>query len=133
MFEYDGWATLREDTREDDIGGLHRIVDELREVIEQFNDGSGVTDLRWINGTCMVYFAGCPNRRHDCVFGLFPWLAEHAPGSYGLLYVRDDEAPVHGNAFQVWRLRRRQVERHPDPFLSPCIPVIEDADAPACG
>ncbi|WP_406695193.1 Imm7 family immunity protein [Singulisphaera sp. Ch08] len=130
MFEYHGWAVVHQDPYEDDNARLQQIVEELRKVITEYGDGSGVTDVRWINGHCMVWFAGCPNHRHDCVFGLFAWLAGHAPGSYGLLYIRDDESPDYNNAFEVWCLRRGRVEVRLDPFLSPCIPVLEDEHDP---
>lgn len=131
MFEYHGWAVVRDDTYSQDETRLHGIADELRQVIGEFGDGSGVTDVRWVNGTCMVWFAGCPNHRHDCVFGLLPWLAERAHGSYGLLYVWDDESQASENEFRVWRLLRGRVEETADPFLSPCIPTIEDPYDPS--
>lgn len=126
MFEYHGWAVIHDDTYEDNATNLRRIIGELQQLADDFNDGSGMTDIRNINGAWYVTFAGHPNHRHDCVFGWFKWLAEHAPGSYGLLYVRDDESPEFGNAFQVCCLRRGQVEVRIDPFMSPCIPVVED-------
>ncbi|MGV3723616.1 MAG: Imm7 family immunity protein [Actinomycetota bacterium] len=131
MFEYHGWAVVREGPYEIDCGQLAQIVDELKAVIGEFGDGSGVADVRWTNATPMVWFAGCPNHRHDCIFGLFPWLAKRAPGSYGLLYVWDEEDPTHHNNFQVWRLRRGEVEQQLDPFLSPCQPVIEAGEPAA--
>jgi hypothetical protein len=106
------------------------VAEEVRRRIADFAVGSGVADVRWVNGVCMVWFAGCPNHRHDRVLDLFPWLGRLAPGSYGLLYVWDDEAGEAGeaeNQFRVWRLARGLVEERADPFLSPCIPTIEDA------
>jgi hypothetical protein len=126
MFEYHGWAIVRDDSYSSDAARLHRTVEELRQVIREFGDGAGVADVRWVNGVCMVWFAGCPNHRHERVFGLFPWLAERASGSYGLLYVWDDESHDQQNEFRVWRLLRGRVEETADNFLSPCIPTIED-------
>lgn len=116
MFEYHGWAVVRDDTYDCDERRLREVADELREVIMEFNDGSGVTDLRWVNGNCLVWVAGCPNHRHENVFGLFDWLARKAPGSYGLLYVWDDEDSEFENEFQVWCLRRGHVERRSLPI-----------------
>lgn len=50
------------------------------------------------------------------------------PGSWGLLYERDDETtlPPGPNAFRVTVLARGELSVRSDPFLSPCIPVIED-------
>jgi hypothetical protein len=73
-----------------------------------------------------MWFAGCPNHRHDCVFGLSPWLSQRAPGSYGLLYVWDDESRGYENEFRVWRLVRGRVEEMSDPFSLTLHITIED-------
>lgn len=133
MFEYHGWAVVRDDTYDGDDAKLRSIVTELEQRAGEFNDGSGMTDIRWINGACFITFAGKPNHRHECVFGWFRWLAKHAPGSYGLLYIWDDENTEFGNTFQVHCLRRGLVEERIDPFLSPCIPAVEDPYDPRRG
>lgn len=61
------------------------------------------------------------------------WLAEHGPGSYGLVYLHDDEdlsrtSNDHSNEFRVWRLRRGLVEELSDPFFSPIIPSLDPND-----
>ena len=131
MFEYHCWATLRNDPHNVDGPNLDRLVEELRHRIHTFGDGFGVTDLRAINGQFRVWVSGSPNHRHDQIFGLFQLIAEMAPGSYGLLYVWDDEHEPYDNEFRVWRLLRGRVEEMADTFLSPCIPTIEDPYDPA--
>lgn len=49
-----------------------------------------------------------------------------APGSYGLLHLRDDEEPAHDNEVRVLRLARGNVTQHTELLLSPCIPTLED-------
>lgn len=63
------------------------------------------------------------------LFELSQRIAETAPGSYGLLYVHDDESAdtSFGNEFEVWVLRRGQFARRRDEYLSPIVPTIEDA------
>ena len=68
------------------------------------------------------------------VLDVLKWLARNAAGSYGLVYLHDDEdeggsARAHGrdgtdhtNAFRVWRLLEGNVEEFDDPFLSPIVP-----------
>jgi immunity protein 7 of polymorphic toxin system len=126
MFEYHEWAVIRDATNDGDETRLARMAEDVRRGIGEFAVGSGVADVRWVNGTCMVWFAGCPNHRYDRVLDLLPWLGRLAPGSYGLLYVWDDEDLDAENRFRVWRLARGQVEERTDPFFSPCIPTIED-------
>src|SRR5215467_2984439 len=48
------------------------------------------------------------------------------PGSYGLLYVWDDESNQHPNEFRVFKLARGRVTEHSDVLLSPVIPALED-------
>ena len=128
MFEYHGWANIRDDDPEGDDEKRRRIVEELRQVAGQFNAGSGMADIRCINGNSFVSFCGAPNHRHDCIFGWFNWLAKHAPQSYGVLHVWDDESENYGNVFRAYYLRRGCIEESTDPFLSPCIPAIEVPD-----
>jgi hypothetical protein len=49
------------------------------------------------------------------------------PGSYGLVYERDDETddPPGRNAFRVRVVAGGTVEERPDPFLSPAVPVVD--------
>ncbi|MFD7445634.1 Imm7 family immunity protein [Streptomyces sp. NPDC059909] len=49
-----------------------------------------------------------------------------APGSFGLLHVRDDEDPGHENDVRVFGRVRGTVTEHAESLLSPCIPTPED-------
>jgi hypothetical protein len=125
MFEYHGWATLSYDPYNSQGPGYTALVKELKEKLNEFNEGSGVFQIDAINGKHFVTFHGCRNHRHEVIFGLFEWIAQHLTGSYGLLYVWDDESNQ-DNEFVVYVLARGKVELRTDPFLSPCVPVIED-------
>ncbi len=88
-----------------------------------------------LNGDLHVLsVAGHRNHRCETALDLFRWLAINGPGSYGLLYVRDDEdfrrGGDFGNEFRVWRLARGVLEEQDDPFLSPPIPTVEDPYEP---
>ncbi len=50
-------------------------------------------------------------------------------GSYGLLYVHDDETKINSDVFVVYKLARGKFERIVDTFLSPLIPTVEIAYA----
>jgi hypothetical protein len=41
--------------------------------------------------------------------------------------LHDDESPRYDNEFRVWQIVRGRFHEQSDPFLSPCIPTIEDA------
>ena len=127
MFEYHGWITVREAAADDDNeASLRQIVDELRLRIAQM-DSPYLLDLRWMNGEPSIHLGGHSNHRSSPgVVELFEHVAVVAPGSYGLLHVRDDEEPDHENEVRVLRLVRGVVTQHTEALLSPCIPTVED-------
>jgi len=130
MYEYHGWITVRETPENTDEDRIGEILSELREHIGRLNWVSGVLDLRAANGEYHLWTAGNENRKplpeYDPV-NLFRYVGEKAPGSYGILYVWDDEDPDgYHNCFRVYVLARGKLQERDDPFLSPCVPVIED-------
>ncbi|MFI6150721.1 Imm7 family immunity protein [Streptomyces sp. NPDC051109] len=127
MFEYHGWITLRDTAGEDeDDVRLRQVVDQLRLRIAQMASPY-LLDLRWMNGEPFIHLGGHSNHRSSPdVFALFEHVAKVAPGSYGLLHVRDDEDPAHENEIRVLRLARGALTQHTETLLSPCIPTLED-------
>jgi hypothetical protein len=88
-----------------------------------------VLDLRRVNGEAQVWAAGFKNHATPVkreLLDMFHYFAQVAPGSYGLLYTRDDEDPDHDNEFRVYVLARGTLTEHADPFLSPIMPTVED-------
>ncbi|MEZ6068903.1 MAG: Imm7 family immunity protein [Pirellulales bacterium] len=129
MFEFHGWATIQYHSHDTDAILQDRCWNRLVAHVEVTpND---FIRLQRYNGVDSLDIAGQHNHRAEYVIGLFQWVAENAPGSYGLLYVHDDEDRSrgidHSNCFRVWRLCRGQLDEFDDPFLSPVIPTIEDA------
>ncbi|MBP2475095.1 hypothetical protein JOF53_003967 [Crossiella equi] len=124
MFEYHGWVTLRSTAAavdpepELDWAAIKRHVQEWGDY--------AVVDLRGHNGIPFAHMWGQPNHRLPDAIDFFAGLGRLAPGSYGLLHVWDDEHPEHRNEFRVHRMVRGQVTEHPEPLLSPCLPVLED-------
>ena len=128
MFEYHGWVTVRETAADDDDDSrLAEIVEEIRRRIEDIASPY-LLDLRWMNGEVFVHLGGNSNHRGsgEEVLDLFAGIGALAPGSYGLLHIRDDEDPGHGNEVRGLRLVRGRVTEHTEPLLSPCVPVLED-------
>jgi Immunity protein 7 len=91
-------------------------------------DASGIdnetVDLRGANGHWQVWLAGCHNHRAPGITELFRSIARAAPGSYGILYVYDDEA---SDGWDRWVMRRGDVHKARDEDLSPHVGVVEDA------
>ncbi|MFF3068112.1 Imm7 family immunity protein [Kitasatospora sp. NPDC057904] len=63
---------------------------------------------------------------HDSIVAFFREVGQLAPGSYGLLHIRDDEEPGRENEVTVVRMVRGRLSTHTELLLSPCIPVLED-------
>ena len=124
MFEYYGWVSLRNDPHNIDGPNLTKFLPELEAKVQEFTYSEIV--LKETNGGYKLWLTGHPNHRQNWVFEFFEFIAPRAPGSYGLLYVWDDEHPEYDNEFRVWRMLRGRVEEISDPFLSPCVPTIED-------
>jgi hypothetical protein len=134
MFEYHGWATLRDAANPDDSAAadaLPATVDAIRRLLTDagVNNDFQVADVRHANGQWQVWLAGYRNHRHTAVLDAWHAIGKTAPGSYGLLYVHDDEDPQRDNEWVAWAMARGRVTVHTDRFLSPYVPVIEDAEA----
>ncbi|GGM81777.1 hypothetical protein GCM10012275_60490 [Longimycelium tulufanense] len=138
MYQFTGWIVVDEAPWEVHPSSLHPIVDQIRELVDSFpwrgdKPFSNILEIRWINGKPFVVVAGAPNHRRgeaDDLEHLLHFIAERAPGSYGLIYVWDDEAqdwPGH-NAFKVLVLARGKVTERADPFLSPIVPTVYDPE-----
>lgn len=130
MYEYHGWATIRESSSiEDDDKRYSLIIQKIRKYFDELEWTSGVLDLRVVNGDYQVWIAGlnnhCPVGKHNPI-NILKHLGVLAPGSYGLLYIRDSDDEDFFNEFKVHTLIRGEVLEHNDPFLSPFIPRVED-------
>ncbi|MFK0194356.1 Imm7 family immunity protein [Kitasatospora sp. NPDC090308] len=129
MFEYHGWINVQESAGTDDDdcddGRLQEIVEGIKRRIRGI-DSPYLLDLRWMNGQAFVHFGGFPSHLDVEVLEFFGEIGERAPGSYGLLHVRDDEDLARENEVLVIRMVRGRVTEHAEPLLSPCIPVLED-------
>ncbi|MGW4062806.1 Imm7 family immunity protein [Amycolatopsis sp. NPDC004747] len=129
MFEYHGWITLRSTAEALDDEPPVRL-DEIRTLVDELA-GYALMDLQPMNGTDYIHLGGSPNHRGQHggeVIDLFTKVGRLAPGSYGLLYVHDDEDLEHRQDFRVFRLVRGVVTEHADHLLSPVIPTLEDAE-----
>ncbi|MBV6627074.1 MAG: hypothetical protein KI793_29745 [Rivularia sp. (in: Bacteria)] len=132
MYEYHRWITIRVTPGEIDNEQqkLREISDYTRNLIEDFDDERDIAGLHFVNGECFAWFSGSANHSSSTskiLLDIFKLIENKAPGSYGLLYVWDNEIPELNNEFQVWRLVRGKFELFKDKFLSPCIPKIEDS------
>lgn len=137
MFEFHGWAAIRYHTHDTDLNLQDNCWKNLEQYVARVNRPR--IHLQRHNGCDSLFITGQHNHRAGgaYVFEVFQWIAANAPGSYGILYIRDDEDGGRGadfsNEFRVWRLCRGAFTEEKDPFLSPIIPVVEDEYDPTRG
>lgn len=131
MYEYHGWITVQGSSGDESDSEHETAISSARTVVSDLSTMAGLADIRTVNGSTQVHIAGLFNHRSlrgEKVEAAFRQIGEVAPGSYGALYIRDDEAPGSTNEFQILAMRRGEVVRFADTYLSPCIPTIEDED-----
>jgi immunity protein 7 of polymorphic toxin system len=131
MYEFHGWFGIAESPEEADAGGLAEGLTELRGMIAEIDWVSGEVALTLQNGQHFVTANGLINRRRDEaeeLDELLQYIADRFPGSWGILYERSDDMdkPPGPGVFRVRVMARGEVQVRLDPFLSPCVPVIED-------
>ncbi|MCI4084394.1 immunity 7 family protein [Streptomyces sp. MMS21 TC-5] len=131
VFEYHGWISVQESADADDSdhgdAGLRRIAGAVAARIEEIGS-PGLLDLRWMNGELFVHLGGFRNHRDPDVLEFFGEVGQLAPGSYGVMHVRDDEDRGRENEVRVLRMVRGRVTEDVEAALSPCIPVLEDPE-----
>jgi len=138
VFEFHGWFGLQEAAHfVDEESRWNEKIDGIKARVATLGWGIGehnlLAEVRLMNGEAFLHMAG--NKNHRGVIGqelagLLTYVAREAPGSYGLLYWRDDEgkAPAGPWNFQVTVMARGALTTRFDPFLSPTFPVVEAAD-----
>ncbi|MEI8412009.1 Imm7 family immunity protein [Kribbella sp. CCNWLY201] len=130
VFEYHGWATVRDS--QDALGGKadnlsQDAYDAVLKELAGLQSDLQTADLRIANGSAHLWMAGLRNHRQDTVVEAFRRIADAAPWSYGLLHVYDDEAQgANENRWVAWVMKRGSVVPEADPYLSPHVGVVED-------
>lgn len=85
----------------------------------------------------VLTFSVSRNHRSSAVWEMLRWIATRGPGSYGLLFVHDDEDDAmndshgrggadHSNRFRVHRLLHGELMEMRDPFFGEIWPTLED-------
>jgi hypothetical protein len=128
MYEYHGWAVILDSTGKEG-SGASAIYERVTQYIELLKSDTDVFELKEINGQYHLWLSGLndhePTSKYDPV-EIMQTIGVMAPGSYGLLYVFNDQNEHHANEFKVYVLARGLVKLKEDQFLSPIIPVIAD-------
>ncbi|MBD5452840.1 MAG: hypothetical protein HDR30_00740 [Lachnospiraceae bacterium] len=128
MIELHGWVTIRETykvTFEEDNDNI--FIEKIKQEIENLSWFK--PQIKALNGEWFLEFTLFANRKNpetEEVFQLYNRIGELAEGSYGLIYLYDDEAKGKGNQFQVFSLSKGSIKEFSDSYLSPVIPTIEE-------
>lgn len=132
MLEYQGWATIKgtynADSEDDHL--LQSVFSKIKSRVNEIASSNQILGLRYVNGIPRLWALGFTNHKSQDwqeIYELFEYIAKISPSSYGILSFRDDEDPNGNyNEFQIYVLRRGEIIKQLDPFLSPCVPIIED-------
>ena len=128
MQELHGWLAINETYgNEDELS--EQEIDTIRNNIKEILSAHscGIT-LRHSNGGSFLDVLHCSNHHTaetDEIINVFSEVSKAADGSYGVIYLRDDEDKRFHNEFQVYVFRHGKCSKVKDELLSPCIPVIE--------
>jgi hypothetical protein len=131
MIEFNGWAIIRESFQEENDNDelLNLIVKQIRQKIStELDNRNEIYSLNCLNGTYHLSIMVNHNHRTEHVIDFFKWIAEISKGSYGILYVQDDEDIEKGNEnkFKVWSMKKGKVTELNDIYLSPIKPEVEE-------
>jgi len=129
MVELHGWLCIRETAADEDmVPPKQGILEKVLEIVE--NNKCGIT-MQIANGERYLQTLFCANHRTEEVgeiIHIYQRISSMATGSYGMIYLHDDEDADHFNSFVVYLFRRGHCGMHIDPYFSPCIPTIEDGE-----
>ncbi|MBR2085580.1 MAG: hypothetical protein IJ906_00320 [Oscillospiraceae bacterium] len=126
MIELHGWMKLSEIYEDEDTCSPDTLSD-IREQVHQILNTHGL-QITSRNGEAFLETLFCSNHRTEeigSILDAYTETAKAATGSYGMLWIRDDENPEHFNAFQVYCFKHGKRYLQEDTMLSPCIPEIE--------
>lgn len=133
MYEFHGWANIRQTYKNVDLEEekIEFIVGELKEYITKLQMINWIFDVKAFNGEYHLIVSGFTNHAYPAskqLFDLYKYIAQIALGSYGILYVHNEEDNKgFDNKFRVYVLSRGNIVEKVDPFFSPFIPTVEDA------
>ncbi len=130
MVEYHGWFSVNQSTNGNNEDNITSIADEIKKAVAEIASENVILIFKPINGTYFLHLAGHTNHRSEDieeVLSLINLISAIAKGSYGTLYLRDDEnSNGKNNEFVIYKLAKGEITIEKDQLLSPCNPTIED-------
>lgn len=127
MIELYGWLSVRE-TYENEELFTQNIIGEITKNVQSIIENNKCIKLRYANGTPFINTLFCSNHRTnktDEIIETYKRISETSSGSYGIIYLQDDEDKEHFNGFQIFVFKKGSCNYYTDTNFSPCIPTIE--------
>ncbi|MDO4341050.1 MAG: Imm7 family immunity protein [Eubacteriales bacterium] len=128
MVELHGWITVRESYKVDDEGkNISIIVRRIEEKISLLGWDTNLLDIRYYNGTPALSIALFTNRINESInqtFELVKFVCREAKGSYGIIYMYDDESDKAFDEFKVYIVCKGKICEKQDKFLSPLMQKV---------
>lgn len=124
-----GWLSISETYENEDLYPQETLENIMCQVKAIILHSQSAVELRYMNGTPFVSTAYVANHRAedvDAIIETYKSIAKTASGSYGVIYLRDDEDKAHSNEFQKFVFKKGCCTLQKDTDFSPCIPTIED-------
>jgi hypothetical protein len=130
MYQFNGWLEVIDDPEEPDEKLTQELAKATVELIGTFDWSGADAELKVFNGSFFLNLSGSSNHPGSYpadLRTLLEHLAQHAPGSYGLIHWRDDELRDRSarQRYFVLALRRGSIVEREEALLSPIVPTIE--------
>jgi hypothetical protein len=130
MIDINGWLVLSNSADgETHSGSLSEGLSDLKEYVLSLGSFNQVFAFNKVNQNHVLNITIAHNHNLDyidMIEELLNKVAKRLIGSYGLVYVWNDEDLENHNNFVVYKLAKERVTKERDPFLSPCNPIIEE-------
>lgn len=128
MIELHGWVTIKESYKvEDENENIRLIVRKIEERISYLSWDINLIDLRYCNGSpnlSIALFANRVNKEVEDIFELLKFICKEARGSYGMIYMYDDESYETPDEFRVYVVCKGKICEKEDKYLSPLMQKI---------
>lgn len=128
MIELHGWVTIKESYKvEDENENIRLIVRKIEERISYLSWDINLIDLRYCNGSpnlSIALFANRVNKEVEDIFELLKFICKEAKGSYGMIYMYDDESYETPDEFRVYVVCKGKICEKEDKYLSPLMQKI---------
>lgn len=90
MYEYHGWATIRETATYDEEENMEKIVINIKEYINHLKWSNGILDLNVVNGDYQLIVAGLTNHKgYEAkeLFKLYNYIAKSTWFIWAFIYL----------------------------------------------